>query len=208
MLVVPVLLGVMLLVTAAHGVQITWLASSTDPVLDSAGAPLLGASAFGTPDLSNGSLVQLWQAVGEIDDPAPLMQRCGTPCVDPNWSIDDVLLDQSHVGYGTFISDGGTWSAKADYALGIGAIAYVRAYNMSLPEIEGLGGACPVGLEIGIRDSTGGIPSLVIEGVAGQPIPPHKLYADGLRTEPCVPEPAALLFLAPGLAIWALRRKK
>jgi hypothetical protein len=37
---------------------------------------------------------------------------------------------------------------------------------------------------------------------------PQTYFFNDIQTQPVVPEPASLLLLVPGLAIWAIRRKK
>jgi len=99
---VLLVLGAMLLVSTAYGATITWGATSSAPATDWFGNPLLGTSTFGQPDFSNGALVQLWLAVGEIDDYTCLIDVCRGPLGGhPYWHIDDVLLEQTHVGFGT-----------------------------------------------------------------------------------------------------------
>jgi len=192
LLVVPAMLAV---VGLCNGATITWGNVAT-PAVDFAGNLLLGQIDWGvTPNLSLGALVQLWKAVGAVDDPR-LVEAAYN---DTGWKIDDVLLDESHVGFGTFMPTG-YWSHTGDYAVNEGDIVYVRAYKQEKPNFAA---TAYLQREIGIRDVAGNILTATVGDVKN----PQSLYFEGLKTEP-IPEPACLLFLVPGLALWAVRRKK
>ena len=198
------LLSVLLATVAAAPIRaatITWAAPSTAPARDFAGNPLPGQSTFGvTPNLSNGALVQLWLAPqGAIDDP----RANPAAYADTAWHIDDLLLQESAVGHGTFLSNAGLWATKSDFAVNEGDTVYVRAYN--LPQADWMAALLsgPGAKEIGIRNSDDVIVSQLVLDVRN----PQTLRFSDLKTEP-IPEPATLLLLAPGLALWAIRRKK
>jgi hypothetical protein len=185
-----------MLVSTADSATITWASPSTSPARDFAGNPLPGQSTFGTPNLSRGALVQLWLAVGAIDNPFMVQGAYA----DTAWKTDDVLLMESHVGHGTFLSNAGSWSTRSDFTVNEGDIVYVRAYN--LPKADWT--AAAIGTrELGIANSQGAIVSMAV----GPVINPQTLNFADLKTQP-IPEPATLLLLAPGLALWAIRRKK
>lgn len=185
-----------MLVSTADSATITWASPSTSPARDDAGNPLPGQSTFGVPNLSRGALVQLWLAVGAIDDPfmVPLAYEA------TDWHVDDVLLQESHVGHGTFLSNAGSWSTKSDFAVNEGDTVYVRAYN--LPQADWTAAGLTT-RELGIENSQGAIVSQLVLDVRN----PQTLNFADLKTVP-IPEPATLLLLAPGLALWAIRRKK
>jgi hypothetical protein len=192
------LLSVLLTVVALAPIRaatITWAAPSTAPARTYDGQPLQGLSTFGQPDLSRGALVQFWLAVGAIDDPFMVAGAYE----DTAWKIDDVLLQESHIGHGTFVSNAGTWSTRSDFAVNEGDIVYVRAYN--LPKAEWMaGGSVP--RAVSISNSVDEIVSQMVGDVRN----PQTLYFDDLRVG--VPEPSALLLVLPALAIWKIRRRK
>jgi hypothetical protein len=191
LLLIPALLAMIALVNTGEGAAIIW--TNSVAATDNAGTPLAGTRAFGPVNLSNGALIQLWKAVGDIDDPI------AGNITDTNWKVDDVLLDQIHAGYGVGPPGGaanGMFSRTTDVAIIPGDVLYVRAYNVPQAEWTQLN-------EAGIRNDLGDIVSSPVTAVD---IPVTYVF-DGLKTEP-IPEPAALMLLVPGLAVWALRRKK
>ena len=153
----------------------------------------------GTPNLSRGALVQLWLAIGTIDDPFMVAEAYQ----DTAWKIDDVLLQESHIGHGTFQSNAGTWSTRSDFAVNEGDILYVRAYN--LPKADWLAGQMAL-RDLGIRNSADEIVFQTLDPVMS----PQTLYFDDLiaGVYPCIPEPSALLLILPALAMWKMRRRK
>jgi hypothetical protein len=195
------LLSVLLTVVAPAPIRaatITWACRSTAPARDACGELLQGASTFGTPNLSRGALVQFWLAVGAIDDPFMVQEAY----MDTAWKIDDVLLQESHIGHGTFLSNAGTWSTRSDFAVNEGDILYVRAYN--LPKADWLAGQMAL-RDLGIRNSADEIVFQTLDPVMS----PQTLYFDDLRAgRVCVPEPSALLLILPALAVWKIRRRK
>jgi hypothetical protein len=184
----------------SYAATITWTNThlgGTVLAVDSRGEPLWGTTEFGTqPDLSLGALVQLWKAVGEIDDPT------GNPDAyrDLNWHDDDVLLDETHVGFGTWSYANGGWSRRGDYQLNEDSIFYVRAYNVSKPDFA----STPVmERELTIRNREG---EIVFESVKGI-ISNQTYFFDNLQTRP-IPEPSAVLLVLAGIALAGMRRKK
>jgi hypothetical protein len=155
-------------------------------------------STFGQPDLSRGALVQLWLAVGSIDDPHSVPAAYQST----DWHIDDVLLQESHVGHGTFLSNAGSWSTRSDFAVNEGDILYVRAYN--LPKAEwNAGGSLPRYLSM--TNPLGELVCQTVGPVLNPPPPPARGFDDLLVG---VPEPSALLLILPALALWNIRRRK
>ncbi len=196
-----VVLGVVGLVSLSYGALITWSNGSVPPgpYLDSQGNPLGGNfDDFppAQPNLSLGALVQLWQAVGEIDDPRAL----DAAYASTDWKVDDILLDESHIGFGTFADMDTVFADQGDYAVLANQTLYVRAYNTPKTEFAD---TPLLQREIGIRNDL----DVIVTNVSGDPKNPQTMFFNDLRTEP-IPEPATLLLLAPGLALWALRRKK
>ena len=174
---------------------ITWACLPTAPARDGLGNLLRGTSTFGTPDLSKGALVQLWLAVGYIDDPRGVVDAWQST----DWHIDDVLLAESHIGFGTALSDAGIWSQEGAYDVNEGDIVYVRAYN--LPKAEWM--ASPLfSRDLGVRNSKDDVAFQMVGDVRN----PQTLYFDNLRLE--VPEPSALLLLLPGLVVWKMKRRR
>lgn len=191
-------LSVLLALVAAVPIRaatITWACRSTAPARTWGGQPLQGLSTFGQPDLSRGALVQLWLAVGAIDDPfmAP------GAYADTAWHVDDVLLQESHIGHGTFVSNAGTWSTRSDFAVNEGDTLYVRAYN--LPKADWSAGAMAM-RALSVSNSQGQI----VTQTVGIVINPQTLYFDDLFLG--VPEPSGLLLILPALGIWRIRRRK
>jgi len=201
LLLFPLVLAALALAAPVHGATIGWGCHSDAGVTNQAGDFLTGTKIpGGAADLSRGPLVQLMRQQGEMDkylvtDPAAL------DLVDP----DNILL-QTHIGYGfgppNAPMDTGAWfAANQDVAdLAVGDILYVRVFNMPSSDVTPANIAT---LQAGVKDPTGG----PVTASVTQVMNPENYYFDNLRTEP-IPEPAALLFLVPGLAVWALRRKK
>ena len=165
------------------------------------GTPLEGTRAPGVPpvDLSAGDLLQLIQAVGAVDDP----HAGGIP--DPaywastDYTVDDIILDEIPAGYGLGPPGGaaaGLWSRVVDVNIAAGDTLYVRAYSDTQADFS-------MATEIGVGAQPGDVISNPVEFVDR----PVTYLFNGIVTAP-VPEPASLLFLVPGLAIWAWRRKK
>jgi len=195
-LILAVALGAMTLVGTANGVTLTWAPHPSAPARDFAGNPLPGTPTFGAPNLANGALMQLWLAVGTIDNPfmVPLAYEA------TDWHVDDVLLQESNIGHAVFTTNSGTWSTRTLFpTLKEGDIVYVRAYN--LPKTDWTAAGLTT-RELGIANSQG---EIVSNALTAQD--PQVAYFDDLKTRP-IPEPATLLLLAPGLALWAIRRKK
>jgi len=152
----------------------------------------------GPPDLSRGPLVQLMRQNGGIDnhlvtDPAAV-----------DWVDPDYILDESHIGYGfgppgAPMETGAWFAANRVVDINPGDVLYVRAFNLPKSDITPASVAI---LSVTVSDCPWGSP--VTKNVT-QVMNPENYYFDNLTM--VVPEPATLLFVLPGLAIWALRRK-
>ncbi len=190
---------------------ITWSnihAEGPCPITDWTGRPVPGEVTFGTPDFSKGALVQLWKAmngpspggIADIDDPNNPGNMAAFSST--NWKIDDVLLNEVHCGYGTFVHPEGTWSQSGSYAASTGNTIYVRAYNLPRPQWEA---ADMTGRDITIRNQQGNVVSATL---TRDDIPPTPMtfYFDNLHL--AMPEPAPLLLVLPGLGIWLARKRK
>ena len=202
--VLPLLVAIVALTSVCHGVSVNrdgmlvnW-GSFPGSARDSYGTLLKGTT--NAADLSQGALMQLIKAVGDIDDP-----RNNMPFYDdPDYTIDDEILQEAPIGAGCLYGPDGAWSARTEAPV-LGDTVYVRAFNVPKPDFF----VTPLmGREIGIRDADGNIISFTLDVNK-----PWTLTFSNLRTEiiPApepIPEPASLLFLLPGLAIWGLRRKK
>jgi hypothetical protein len=191
-LVVVAALTAVMFVGVCEGAFITWSnihAEGAYPIVDSKGAVVPGTVTFGTPLFSNGALVQLWKAMNganpggpaDIDDPnspSNVTGAFGTGAGEgPAWKIDDVLLDEVHCGYGTFMNPQGTWSQSNYYDVSAGNTIYVRAYNVPKPDWAG---TAPGEREVGIRNTYGQIVyfTLTRDDIA------LLFYFDDLRTRP------------------------
>lgn len=195
-LVVPMLLATLALVGSVHAASIGWGCDAAFGATDSTGAYLAGDKTK-TLDFSAGAYVQLIKQVGDID---PYLEPPGTSIV----LVDDIVLDEGHIGYYTFGSgpaSGRFWNAGRNVDIDIGDVLYVRAY--SVPKDDVASTALGV-LEIGVNNNTHDFLGITVS----QTMNPENYYFNSLQTEVTVPEPASLLFLVPGLAVWALRRKK
>ncbi len=205
-LVIVPLLALIGLASTCDGAAIYW--ANTSPATDFGGTALTGTRRSGAINLSNGDLLQLYKAVGAIDDPKGQAAAYANTAAGAgiNWAaaVDaDVLLDSIHAGYGVGPPGGaanGMFSRNTSVDIIPGDVIYVRAYNVNPTEWD----AAALNLrEVGIRNAQGAIVSNAVERIDI----PVTYYFNDLKTEP-IPEPATLLFMVPGLAIWALRRKK
>jgi hypothetical protein len=141
-----------------------------------------------------GALVQLWKAVGEIDDPT------GNPDAyrDLNWHIDDVLLDEVHMGLGTW-NPNGRWYRRIERPVMEDDIFYAGAYNVSKPDFA----LTPImERELTIRNREGGIVFDTFEPMSSV----LTLQFARLQTRP-IPEPSAALVVIPALALWAMKKR-
>lgn len=184
----------------SHAATITWTntrLSGTTLAVDSRGEPLWGTSEFAAqPDLSLGALVQLWKAVGQIDDPT------GNPDAyrDLNWHDDDVFLDETHIGFGTWSYANGGWYGHGDYQLNEDDIFYVRAYNVSKPDFA----STPImerELTIRNRDE-----EIVFER-AGSVIGPQTYFFNDLQTRP-IPEPSTVFLVVAVAPLFYRKNRK
>ena len=187
------LLALAALASLSQAATFTWTSGSALAV-DSRGEPLWGTSEFAAqPDLSLGALVQLWKAVGEIDDPT------GNPDAyrDLNWHDDDVLLDEAHLGLGTWTPNG-RWSRHVERPVNEDDVFYARAYNVSKPDFA----LTPImERELTIRNREGEIVFDTFE-----PVSVSILHFPNLQTRP-IPEPSAVLLVIPALALWAMKKR-
>jgi hypothetical protein len=157
LLTVAALLTTIALAGACHaGAFIIWITGKGGPgtggAVDSDGNYLTGTHAMGEPDLKNGALVQLWKAVGEIDDPEA---NAPAPWRDPDWHIDDVLLDQTHIGYGLYppgAPANGEFCRLVTVNAVAGDVLYARVYNVPGGEV-----ASTPFPAVGIRNTDGQI---------------------------------------------------
>jgi hypothetical protein len=187
----------MSLALVCDGASIIWGAAVPATTMD--GTPLEGTRAFGPPNLSNGDLIQLIKAVGEVDDPFLGGAPDAAFWSSPDYVVDDIILDEVHAGYGLGPPGGpagGLWSRTTEVDIAVDDVLYVRAFSMAKADFDMSG-------EIGVGAQQGD----VISHTVTQVVNPETYLFDGIVTAP-VPEPATLLFLVPGLAVWALRRKK
>lgn len=193
----PLFLG-LVFTSSSEAATITWTNSGSvgsGLAVDSRGEPLWGTMEFALePDLSLGALVQLWKAVGAIDDPTGKLDAY----LDLNWHVDDVLLDESHIGFGSF-HPSGSWCDTGDYAVNEYDILYVRAYNVSKPDFASI----PITeRELTIRNRDGEIVSDIVPPIT----PPTGFFPD-LQTRP-IPEPSAVLLVFSGTALAAMKNRK
>ncbi len=178
LLTVLALLTTVALAGACHAVFIIWVTGEGGPgtggAVDSDGSYLTGTHAMGEPDLKNGALVQLWKAVGEIDDP---QANAPGPWRDPAWHIDDVLLDQTHIGYGPYPPE---WPANGEFCRVVkvnvvaGEVVYARVYNVPAGEV-----ASTPFPAVGIRNTDGQIITYTVREVMN----PQLFFSDNLKAE-------------------------
>lgn len=190
-------LAVMSLVFACEAASIIWGASV--PATDCSGTPLEGIRAFGPVDLSNGDLIQLIKAVGEVDNPFTGGVPDGSYWSSPDYVVDDIILDEVHAGYGIGppgAPAGGLWSRTTEVDIAVGDTLYARAYSDSKDTFG-------MASEIGVGAMPGTIVSNPVEFVDR----PVTYLFDGIGMA-MIPEPSPLLLLVPGLALWRLTRKK
>jgi hypothetical protein len=190
-----VLLSGLVFTSLPEAATIVWGTVDSGLAVDSRGEPLWGTMEFALePDLSLGALVQLWKAVGEIDDPTGKVDAY----LDLNWHTDDVLLGESHIGFGAF-HPSGSWAQTGDYAVNEYDTLYVRAYNVSKPDFA----STPIAeRELTIRNRGG---EIVFDTVP--PFGPTTCVFPDLQTRP-IPEPSVLLILIPALTAWVINRKR
>jgi hypothetical protein len=171
-----ILAGTMALTGACDGVLITWsnihspAEGGARPALDYCYRPLPGTSAFGPVDLSKGTLIQLIKAVGDVDAPwAPAVPEF----LDPDYTVDDVILDEVHCGYGTFVNPEGTWSRTVNVDAQVNDVLYVRAYNVPKPDVR----STPLPM---VSVSTRSWDGWILSHTVQQVVNPLTLYFDDL----------------------------
>ncbi len=153
----------------------------------------------GTVNLANGALIQLIKSVGAVDNP----YAGGPPdfnywIVGPEYTVDDIILDEVHVGYGLGPPGApalGEWSRTVDVQIEVGDVLYARALNVPKADADGTH-------EITIGKWLGDVVSNNVTQVAN----PETYYFDNLSM--VWPEPSPLTFVVPGLALWSLRKVK
>ena len=179
LLTVPALLTTIALAGACHaGAFVLWgtgeSGSGTGGAVDSDGNYLPGTQTMGDPQLENGALVQLWKAVGEIDDPEA---NAPGPWRDPDWHIDDELLDQVHIGYGLY-PPGSPANGEFGRAVTVdvlpGDVLYARVYNVPAGEV-----ASTPFPAVGVRNTDGQIVTHTVTQVQN----PQRYFFDNLRAE-------------------------
>ncbi len=197
------LLTTMALVGTCHARQafIVWGTGEGGPgtggATDSAGDHLAGTRALGPVDLGNGALVQLWKAVNDVDDPRDQSE----PSADPNWCIDDELLDEAHVGYGLLPpgSPGdGEFSRATGVDIEVGDVLYVRIYDVPKPD---LGGPLPEGCEVGISTAR------TVTDAFTTTHPGRRYYFDNMDTEPLIAPPCIPTLVATPGVLWPPNHK-
>jgi hypothetical protein len=160
--------------------------------------PLDGVCVPGIPpvDLSKGDLVQLIKAVGAIDTwffPFP-----GQSIPHPDYTVDDVILDEVHVGYGLGppgAAANGEWSRVVDVDIAVGDVLYARAFNAPKDE-WGQSPFHAVGWDPLLR----GVPVEFVD----RPV----LYLfDGVIVW-VVPEPEAALLIMTGITVCLIRTRR
>ncbi len=178
------LLAMIGLVGNCHaGAFIVWGTGEDGPgtggAKDDAGDYLPGTRALGPIDFANGALVQLWKAVNDVDDPRGVPEAS-----DPDWRIDDELLDEAHVGYGLVPpgspGDGEFSRRTACVNIKVGDVVYARIYNLAKPD---LAGPMPGGCEVGISGTR------TVTDPFSESHPGRRYYFDNVQTEVLIPPP-------------------
>ena len=121
---------------AGHAASIIWgTHEGRGATLYWTGETLWGIRVPGGPvDFSKGCLVQLIKAVGACDDPFPGGAPDPAFLNDTQYTVNDVILDEVHVGYGIGPPGApalGEWSRTVNVDLAVDDVLYVRGYNMS-----------------------------------------------------------------------------
>jgi hypothetical protein len=206
LLAVPALLATISLAVMADSATITWGTTTGHGAIDSGGNYLPGTATL-TENFSAGAYVQLVKLVGQRD---PFDGTIGFVGDDGSGTNQDILLDATHVGYKYPPTIAhlvpGCWSA-ADRTVSlttsdIGSQVYVRVFNVPRDDVT-------ADVEVGYGRLTDpddpASYAIVTQTIGDFEMTPQKWIFDDIQT---IPEPASLLFIIPGLAIWALRRKK
>ncbi len=168
---------------------------------DYAGVPLDGIRVPGGPvNLANGALVQLIKSVGAVDNPFPGGVPDPVYWISPDYTVDDIILDEVHAGYGLGPPGAraqGEWSRTMDVDIEVGDVLYARAFNVPKADTDG-----SHEITIGRCTCCGDI----VSNTVTQVVNPETYYFDNLSM--VIPEPAVPLFVLPGIMLMRFAGRK